>query len=347
MSVTIVDIAKRAKVAPSTVSRALSGKGRIAKKTRNRIVQIAQEMGYEVASDAPSPRAVGILYSRRLRYLIGDGFYGAVMEGVELSFRSWGYRVFFSTFERPGDLGDVLTHSAPDGYIVVGADVKPEDVRPLKEAGIPVVLVDNEFPEEPTPAVVTANAEGSRALTQHLLSLGHTQIGYIAGPLSHLSLRQRVEGFKLAMAEANGGAAPAACDSEIEPWIVAESQSDFGFETGVSGFRELWSARGLKATAILCSNDTVALGVIHAARELGLSVPGDLSVAGFDDVVQSSHPHLTTVKVHCREMGAQAARLLYDAIQTGQRVPLKVVLYPELMVRQTTAPPGNARGACP
>src|SRR5690606_39589382 len=102
MSVTIVDIAKRAKVAPSTVSRALSGKGRIAEKTRNRIVQIAQEMGYEVASDAPSPRAVGILYSRRLRYLIGDGFYGAVMEGVELSFRSWGYRVFFSTFERPG-----------------------------------------------------------------------------------------------------------------------------------------------------------------------------------------------------------------------------------------------------
>ena len=364
MSVTIVDIAKRAKVAPSTVSRALTGKGRIASKTRARIVQIAQEMGYEGANLSAPHKAVGILYSRRLRYLIGDAFYGSVMEGVEVSFRSWGYRVFFSTFEDQSDLEELLAQEAHDGFIVVGGDATPEAVHPLVAAGTPIVLVDNEFPDHPTSAVVTANVEGSRALTKHLLTLGHRRIGYVAGPLAHVSLRQRVEGFKQAMAEAaSTPGIDSAIDSGVDRWIVAGSKGDFGFETGVSGFRELWGVRGLKPTAILCSNDMVALGVLHAAQAQGLSVPGDLSVAGFDDVVQNAHPQLTTMSVPCREMGVRAARLLYEAIggtpshdtlrpapssSNTRPAPLKIVLYPELRVRESTAPPppdhANERG---
>lgn len=340
MSVTIVDIAKRAKVAPSTVSRALSGKGRVAAKTRNRILQIAHELGYEGAAATAGHKAICILYSRRLRYLIGDAFYGAVMEGVEVSFRSWGYRVFFSTFESPDDLADLLRQGALDGFIVVGGDATPEVVRPLVEAGTAVVLVDNEFPDHPTPAVVTANLEGSRMLTRHLLSLGHRRIAYVAGPLSHISLRQRVLGFRLTLADAG-------IDwSVTQGSIAAGSGADFGFETGVSGFDELWFGRGLRPTAILCSNDMVALGVLHAARRAGLSIPHDLSVAGFDDVVTSPHPQLTTVRVHCREMGIRAARLLYEQITAGAApgtTPLKIVLYPELRVRESTAPPAASR----
>lgn len=384
MSVTIVDIAKRAKVAPSTVSRALTGKGRIAAKTRNRIVQIALEMGYEGAQAAAGHKAICILYSRRLRYLIGDAFYGAVMEGVEVSFRTWGYRVFFSTFENQDDLGDLLRQGAHDGFIVVGGDATPEAVRPLAESGTPVVLVDNEFPGHPTPAVVTANVEGSRMLTQHLLSLGHQTIAYVAGPLAHISLRQRIEGFRQAMAEAGAGDSRPLSAAASDPWIVASADVNFGFDTGVSGFYEIWNERGLRPTAILCSNDMVALGVLHAARQSGLSVPDDLSVAGFDDVVTSPHPQLTTAKVPCREMGIHAARLLYEEItgawppgmpsgpsgpavptasssaagaggplgpagrdataESNRPWPVKVVLYPELMVRESTAPPPQADG---
>lgn len=348
MSVTIADIARRANVAPSTVSRALAGKGRIAESTRQRIMEIAREMGYE---SAPSLRkTVGILYTPRLRQFIGDAFYGSVLEGVEATFREWGYRVFFSTYESVQDLAGLLGRGSHDGFILVGGDTTPEAVRLLRAAGKPVVLVDNEFPDEPTPAVVTANAEGSRALTKHLLWLGHRRIAYVAGPLSHISLRQRVEGYKEAMREAG-----VAVEDE---WIVAPPQGHFGFETGISGFRTLWAERGLRPTAVLCSNDMVALGVLQAAHEHGLEVPRDLSVAGFDDVVHVARPRLTTAKVHCREMGAHAARLLYEAIRGSARgkaslsgqsrghaaapVTLKIVIYPELRVRESTAAPRDA-----
>lgn len=353
VGVTIADIARRAEVAPSTVSRALAGKGRIAESTRNRIMQVAQELGY-IAS--PTVRkAVGILYSPRLRHLIGDAFYGSVLEGVEATFRTWGYRVFFSTFESHDDLSQLLSHGAHDGFIVVGGDAAPEAIRILRAAAKPVVLVDNELPDDPTPAVVTANVEGSRALTRHLLSLGHREIAYVAGPLTHISLRQRVEGFRQAMAEAGSP-----IDDE---WIAQAPPGHFGYETGLAGFYELWTRRGLRPTAVLCSNDMVALGVLQAAHEQQLSVPQDLSVAGFDDVVPGARPLLTTAKVHCREMGVQAARLLYEGIQSAASrkapaaakavdttrpaapegpPPLKVVIYPELRARESTAPPRAA-----
>jgi len=349
MNVTIAEIAKRAKVAPSTVSRALAGKGRISDSTRKRIMQLAHEMGY--AGVPVLRKTVGIVYTPRLRHLIGDAFYGSVLESVEATFRTWGYRVFFSTFESQEDLAELLGQGAHDGFILVGGDTTPEAVHILRAAAKPVVLVDNEFPDHPIPAVVTANAEGSRALTKHLLALGHRAIAYVAGPLAHISLRQRVDGYKEAMAEAG---APVG-----DEWIAAAPEGHFGFETGVTGFHTLWTERGLRPTAVLCSNDMVALGVLQAAQELDLSVPRDLSVAGFDDVVQSARPRLTTVKVHCREMGAHAARLLYEAIQSEvsrkapradqargteapAEPPVKIVIYPELRARESTAPPRSS-----
>lgn len=326
--VTIVDIAHRARVAPSTVSRALSGKGRIAQETRNRILQIAQEMGYE--GSTTSHQAIGILYNRRLRYLIGDAFYGTIMESVERTFREWGYRVFFSTFDDGNGLLDALEQDTHDGFILVGGDVKADAVRSLQSTGTPIVLVDNELPDRPTPAVVTANVEGSRALAQHLLSLGHTHIGYIGGPLSHISLQQRVEGFKQMMAEAN-----LPVDDAL---IVCMPEGHFGFDTGVSGFHELWVRREQRPTAVMCSNDLVALGVMQACEDLNLSVPQDLSVVGFDDVIQNARPALTTMKIHCAQMGVQAARLLYDQIRGELSTPVKLVIYPELRVRESTAP---------
>lgn len=328
VNVTIVDIAHRAKVAPSTVSRALSGKGRISPATRDRILRIAQELGYEGATALQ--KAIGILYNRRLRYLIGDNFYGTIMESVELAFRQWGYRVFFASFDERDSLAELFGQDAHDGCIVVGGDTTPDTIAPLEAAGTPVVLVDNEFPDHPTPAVVTANVEGSRALTRHLLSLGHKDIAYIAGPVSHVSLRQRIEGFRQVMDEA-GLEVPDAS-------IVALPDGHFGFETGVTGFHELWVRRGLRPTAVMCSNDLVALGVLQACHDLGLHVPGDISVAGFDDVIQNARPPLTTMKIHCSQMGTQAARLLYDLIRREQSVPIKVVVYPELRVRESTAP---------
>lgn len=335
MSVTILEIAERANVAPSTVSRALSGKGRVAERTRKRILEIAQSMGYD-ASPAPA-RAIGILYHNRLRFLIGDAFYGTILESVEASFRAWGYRVFFSTLgDGREDLGRFHQRGEHDGFIIVGCDASHQVIRGLHDAGFPVVLVDNEVPALGVDAVVTANEDGSRELTEHLIARGHRCIAYVAGPLTHISLQQRLNGYRQALQQA-GLPADAA-------WVADAGAGNFGYDTGRAGFETLWVRRRLRPTAILCSNDVVASGVLSAAHELGLRVPGDLAVAGFDDVAQGTRPTLTTMHIFRRHMGAEAARLLYERIQKPDRPATKVALYPTLQVRESTGGPVDKVG---
>ena len=94
--------------------------------------------------------------------------------------------------------------------------------------------------------------------------------------------------------------------------------------------------RGKRPTAVMCSNDLVALGVMQACEDLDLRVPGDISVVGFDDVIQNARPALTTMKIHCSQMGVQAAKLLYDLIRGELSTPVKIVIYPELRIREST-----------
>lgn len=296
MGATISDIARAANVSISTVSRALNGKGRVSAATREKVRKVAQELGYR---QEYAPRgSIGILFPSRLSAAIGESFfYGLIMEGAEETFRRWNFTTSFSTLRDPAnDLRRVSESWRHDGYLLMGGDLPQPFVRALKETGVPLVLIDCELPELSVDAVVIDNIGGIGQATYHLAELGHRRIGYIGGPQSHPSLAQRYAGFIAAMQSAG---------LDVDPHMVENSDdpSFLGARVGYEGYKKI-RARGAKPTAIVCANDYVAQGVIEAAVEIGLKVPHDLSVVGFDDVKTHFGPPLTTVRVFKRQMGS-------------------------------------------
>lgn len=342
MSVTIADIAREAGVSPSTVSRVLNGKGRLAESTRQRVLKTAQTLGYQTDTTGG---IVGILYTRRLRVLIADPFYGAIMESAEETFRRWDHRVFFSTLSDPEyDAKHLFKNFHYAGLLLVGGDIPSELVRRLQEIPVPLVLVDNEMPELGVDALVIANDQGARAATNHLIELGHKNICYIGGPISHPSLYQRQQGFLAAMATAN---LPVK-----EGWVFTDPTLEFGAQLGFAGFKSIVANTGVSPnsatsagtttapaapTAVVCANDHVALGVLQACAELGLRVPEDISVVGFDDIPTHFGPPLTTVRVHTHQMGCMAAQRLYELITGTNNHPIKIEVSTQLVVRASTA----------
>ena len=337
MSATIVDIARAANVSPSTVSRALSGKGRIGEETRNKVRKIAQELGY--VKEPAQANTIGILYTSRLQALIQDSFfYGLVMEGAEATLRQWNYTTFFSTI---GDLKEDLRRIERlwrhAGYLLVGGDIPEPLVRELKARGTHIVLVDYELADASVDAVVIDNARGIQAAVRHLVELGHEEIAYIGGPRSHPSLNQRHEAFLHAVKHAG---LPVR-----KGWV--RSSDDPRFLGSPLGYREFlqMAAGEERPTAVVCANDFVAQGVIEAALELGLKVPGDLSVVGFDDVPTQFGPPLTTVRVHKDQLGSMAAARLYELTRGRNVQPARIEVSTQLVVRESTAPPPSRRSA--
>lgn len=165
MSVTLKDIAEALGISVTTVSRALNGQGRISSATRERVLQKALEMGYDVKPGLgrrDDTRHICIVFNARLQSLSGDPFYSTVMVGVENECQKYGYKVFLQTIGKPDDRTVRELHQAVrvDGLIFVGADVYPSIVRQAKQYGIPAVLIDNWMPEMAVDAVVTDNRGG-------------------------------------------------------------------------------------------------------------------------------------------------------------------------------------------
>ncbi|HHY63236.1 MAG TPA: LacI family DNA-binding transcriptional regulator [Bacillota bacterium] len=341
MGVTIEDVARRAGVSASTVSRTLNNKGRISAETRRRVIEAARELEYPVSADAGLSRRrtnrIGILFDRRLHSLVADPFYGLVMVGVEEWLRDEGYQVFFSTFsDREADMAMISEFAAErpvDGLIMAGCDIDLDCIRKAVFMGMPLVLVDNNIVEPKVPCVMTDNTAGAREAVEHLISLGHEEIGFVSGPMTHSSLYERYQGYRQAM-EANGLLV------RSDMVIAYEDVADYDVNGGYKAAERLLK-RSPRPTAIFAGNDSMAIGVMKAAQELGLVVPDDLSVVGFDDIELAAHttPALTTVRVHKRELGYHAARLLLESIDGDpDRIPYKIAVCTELIVRESTCP---------
>jgi len=341
MGVTIEDVARRAGVSVSTVSRVLNRKGRISQQTRQRVFDIARELEYPVDPVQKAPRrrtnTIGIMFNRRLGSLVSDPFYGLVMVGVEESLRQDGYQVFFSTLgERDEDIAAIHGFASGrrvDGLILGGCDVDRECIDRIMSLGIPLVLVDNNIASPKVPCVMTDNTAGAREAVEHLIHLGHEDIAFVSGPLAHSSLFERYQGYRQAM-EAHG------LPVRQELSVIYEDVSSFSVEGGFGAATRLMN-RSRRPTAVFAANDPLALGVMKAALSLGLAIPRDLSIVGFDDVEAAAHttPALTTVRVDKSELGRHAARLLSELIDGGpDYAPYKIVVCTELIVRGSTRP---------
>ncbi|MFE6662830.1 LacI family DNA-binding transcriptional regulator [Streptomyces sp. NPDC057697] len=365
MTVTLADVAARARVSPATVSRVLNGNYPVAASTRERVLRAVDELDYVLNGPASSLAAatsdlVGILVND-----IADPFFGIMAGAAQTeiggpgdgSGRAGGEKLavvcntggspereltYLTLLQRQRAAAVVLTGGAvedPAHQAAVSAKLTK-----LADAGTRVVLCGRP-PLPDGEAVVAAlafdNRGGGRRLTEHLLSLGHRRIGYVAGPLERTTTRHRLEGHRDAMRAAGLVGDGTGVKARLAGMYDEERLTVHGPYDRRSGYDATLELlrREPEVTAIVAANDTVALGASAAIRDRGLRIPEDLSVAGFDDLPFSvdAVPALTTVRLPLFEAGARAGRLAM-----GKETPPPggiATISAELMVRGSTAPP--------
>ena len=325
---TIVDVARVARVHPSTVSRVLNAQPghALRPETRARVVAAADRLGYR-----PSALARGLRLKRTqtLGMLVPDianSFLAGIIKGAEEAAYELGYAlVLCNTGDVPGRDATyvrVLREREVDGVLVASTRMADGTIDALRADGFPFVLV-NRGSGEPADLVVTVdNRAAATAVVDHLAALGHRRLLHVAGPRSTTTGAERIAGVAAA-ARRHG-------------MVVEIAEADAWSE--VAGYRAAAPALRRDApTAAFGANDLIALGVIRAAREAGLAVPGELAVAGFNDTPEAALVGLTTVRVAQEDMGAQAARLLIARLEGQPIAARRIVLPAELVVRTTTA----------
>ena len=271
---------------------------------------------------------------------VESSFFMAIIKGVDQQVAASDYDFMLCTThdrrEKEAEYVARLSHGMVDGLLVILPRGLPDYVEMLRADAFPFVLIDYDDEAPGCTVVNAANRSGARAAIAHLIELGHRRIGFITGTMNVGSTLERLAGYREAMAAAG---IPVA-DQDVV-------QGDFLEPRGYEAGRELLSRRE-PPTAIFASSDAAAFGVLRAARDLGLSVPADVSVIGFDDIPEASYmsPALTTVRQPLREMGRTAVRHLMSILAEPGQSPARIVLPTELIVRQSTASPAPvaARG---
>ncbi|MFF2525675.1 LacI family DNA-binding transcriptional regulator [Streptomyces liangshanensis] len=349
MTVTLADVAARARVSPATVSRVLNGNYPVAATTRERVLRAVDELDYVLNGPASSLAAatsdlVGILVND-----IADPFFGIMagaaqteIGGQEGTGRGGGEKLAVvcntgGSPERELTYLTLLQRQRAAAVILTGGALEDPDhiaamatkLSKLADAGTRVVLCGRP-PLPDSEAIVAAlafdNRGGGRRLTEHLLALGHRKIGYVAGPAERTTTRHRLEGHRGALGAGGEGFG----DLEVLTVHGAYTRRS-GYEATLELLR-----RAPDLTAVIGANDTVALGACAAVRDQGLRIPEDISVAGFDDLPFSvdAMPALTTVRLPLYEAGARAGRL---AMGTEAPPPGGIAtIGAELMVRGST-----------
>lgn len=326
--VNIQEVAKIAGVSPSTVSRALNGFPGISEKTRQRIIEVARKLNYRPnyrgqILTTKSTKNIGLLITD-----ITNPFFPEVVRGAEEYASEAGYTILLGNTSESEDKEtnylDFFSRGPVDGIIISASRVSNEHIMKLAEEGLPIVVI-NRILDHPKISFVSTDMEkGGYLGTMHLLKLGHSKIAFINGPRHSEASQKRLEGYKKALKEG---------EITYNPEIVS-----FNLPTAESGYKEAIKLLCTKEppTAIFTYNDLMAFGVLKAAKELGIRIPEELSVIGFDDIFFSSFtdPPLTTIKQFKDELGRRAVELLFKLMK-GEREDL--MIEPELIIRNTTS----------
>jgi len=341
---TIIDIAKRADVSFKTVSRVLNDHPRVAEELRARVRAAMHELGYQpnLAARSLAGRrgyAVALLVDQHEFYNEANAnayvapFLVDLQAGALMACREAGYHFFIEPFEPSSatllnDLRGQLSRISVDGLVLSPPSADRGALLDALEAwNMPYVRIAPGVELDRAPSVATDEFGGTVAMTEHLIALGHRRIGFVSGPDAHIAAGVRVIAFREALARA------------AEPLESIVQAGDFTFAGGLAAGEALLS-RPDRPTAIFAANDFMAAGVVAAANRLGLRVPLDLSIAGFDDsaIARSVWPPLTTVRQPIRAMAQAAIHYLVELAGERERLPRHVVFPYQLVVRSTTGP---------
>jgi LacI family transcriptional regulator len=336
---TIVDVARRAGVSKSTVSLVLGGSSLVAEATRERVSDAMNELGYIYHRGAATLRGAK---SGVLGMVINDlsnPFYVELAIGIEQACQGGAYiPLLANTAESPGRQQQVIRsmreHGAAGLLLAPALGASASELKPLL-AGLPVVQVMRRLPGLKASFVAPENRDGARKATAHLIALGHKRIAFVGGLSSMLVREERLAGYRLALEEAG-----------ISPDASLVIDTTTNYSGGGAAASQLLNLHQ-PATAALCFNDVVAIGLVRGLTEAGVSVGVDFAVIGFDDIEEAKHtlPALTTVAVNGRDLGSRAAQLLMRHLASGDFEPVTVLRPTTLAMRSSCgAANANPRG---
>ncbi len=335
MTITIKDVARLAGVSVATVSRTLSAPDVVTESTRKKVMAAVEQTGYvtnALASNFRRRRSQNIVV---LVPDISNPFFSSIIQGIELVAMKSHYRILLGDTQqsvvRERAYSELVLQRQADGIICLGMNIPFEyDCRRKNPdpKWPPIVMACEYSGDIPLPTVLIDNRQAAKEVVEHLIELGHKNIAYINGPKDSPLSRDRQKGFKAAMKKAS---------LKVEQCYIAEG--DFSLVAGYAAAVKLLKTAS-RPTALFCANDKMAIGAMNAARDSGLRIPEDLSVAGFDDIdfASYSYPPLTTIHQPRARIGMRAMEIMLQCLE-GKKPPQSELILPhELIVRGSTGP---------
>ena len=328
---TMRDVAHQAGVSIQTVSAVVNNKDGISQKTRNRVLDIIQQLDYRRDPIARSMRTGQIGLIGLLVQDIANPVLSNIASNVEASVSDEDFNVVLynasSDAVRERAYLEVVTNRLIDGLIVVNAVNQAHTVAILEQATIPAVFIDS-LATPTLPSVSTDDALGGYLATQYLIQQGHKKIAHISGAPSLEITEQRIQGYQQALTEYD----------LVYPHIISPASMQWDYQAGYDCMKRLLDSES-RPTAVFIAGDELAIGAYRALYETGLSIPDDMSIVGFDDIEVAAFatPPLTTIRQPFAELASHAVSLLFKIIKNQYNEATQVMLRPELIVRDSTA----------
>ncbi|MEW6673944.1 MAG: LacI family DNA-binding transcriptional regulator [Thermodesulfobacteriota bacterium] len=329
-SLTIRDIARMAKVSHTTVSRVLNNDPRVQEKTKKRILDLVNKLGFKPDARA---RNLALKKSNLIGLVVTDirnPFYGDLARGIEDKAHQLGYNVIFCSTDHKADRMEsyvnLMLDVGVDGFVFASSRLHEPAIENLIEKRFPLVLVNRKLKSENYSYVVLDNFKGAYDITKHLIDSGYRRIAIIDGPSNVFTGLERLKGYQRALKDH---------DIDVRPDYIF--QGNFARATGYEGASRLLMMKD-RPEAIFSGSDYIAMGVFDAIEELGLKIPEDLALVGFDDTEFASNQRIRLTTVSQREytMGGLGVQILIDYIENKEMGYVhKVVLESKLVIRES------------
>ena len=334
MKTTIACIAKKAKVSKATVSRVISGKGYVAKSTSEKVNKVIKEFGYQpnlLARSLASKRTMflGVIIPK-IEHMFMDNYIAQIISGVTDVAMKNKYRIMLCPIDPWGEQNgmeylNLARGKMLDGMLLLKTKFNDANIPVLAESGFPFVLVNHKKNSQNINFVDSRNIKGAKMAVEYLYEKGHLKIAFVEGSLDETNAKDRLKGYEEAIRELD-------LENRNE-WIV---NGDFDKDKAYMETDKLLNCRE-RPTAIFCSDDYMAIGVMERIKEFGLSVPEDIAIIGFDDIEIGAYvkPSLTTIRQPLHELGKTAAEVLLKIINKEQKTPVHKLLNVELIKRES------------
>lgn len=338
MGLRIKDISDMLNISPATVSLALNNKPGVSEETRQKILSVIADMGYDTnLLSKPALRNNKsirfIVYKKHSKVVADTPFFSTLMEGIDLEARKNGYNLVISYINESENKAEVLRlieENPLDGLIILATEMNSEDIKQFMQLGVPVVALDSYFEKEKLDTVIINNVQGAYEAVKYLIDSGHTDIGHLQSSIRIKNFEERNEGFMKALS-----------DNKIK----FEEKNVFTLEPTMEGaYNSMLDSlkKDIKLpTAFFADNDIIAFGTIKALREFGIQVPNQISIIGFDDMpfCEMIDPALTTIRVFKQRMGMLAVDRLINKIEGNIYEYIKLEIGTILIERKSVANP--------